>query len=299
MSIQSQTIRPGLLVSLKTATRGGITYNVVPLESATRGAAKVARWETTRSIADAEEHARAVVARGRCRTVISRVCCPSSFGLLCPTESEEKLAEAIREAQAVAAAHNATARVTRVECLVITGRIADNDVMAARAIGAEVRDMLAAMEAGVRAADPEAIRKAANDARALSGMLSDDVRRSVSAAIAEVRGIARDIVKRAEKGAEQAAAVVEGVNLQALQAARFAVLDLSDDAVPTDADAGPVAAPDAPALDLMPAEECGPTMAAAVLTLPALDLAEDPEEVPAPTMAAPLPYELPAAFFGV
>lgn len=275
--MRTTLIRPGLLVALKTTLTGGVSYEKRTIEEGTDGAASVATWQTTRVIADKAEHEAATVARGKARTAVSRVCCLTSFGLLCPEAEEEKLSAALDEAQRIAEDHNRGAKFTRVEVLAITGRVADSDERAARAIGSEVRELIAAMEAGIRRADPEAIREAANKARALSGMLSADVRGSVSAAIQEARGIAREIVRRVEKSGETAAEVVEGLQLKALQAARFAVLDLEP--------AAEAQAPDAPtgrALDLEP-EEGGAEPGDAPLPR---DLDLDVPPVPAGLMAA-------------
>jgi hypothetical protein len=248
-------IRPGLLVSLRSNLRGGVVYQRRTIQHDTReGAAAIAEWETRREITDADEHARAVVARGAARTAITRVCCASTFGLLCPQSKEADLAAAIEEAQRIAAEFNATARCTRVDVFALVGRIASDDAEAARAIGSEVRELLDSMRAAVAAADVAAIRDAANKARAVSGMLSADVKGKVSAAIAEVRGIARDIVKRAEGVADAAAEIVRDVQMSKLDAARFAVLDLVSEEAPALAPSQVTApafdfdaAPDAPA----------------------------------------------------
>ena len=227
---QTSIIRPGLLVSLKTSVRGGVRYEKITLDAAPAvGAQSIARWETTRKITDAEEFKRAGTLRGKCGSLVHAACCPSSFGLLCPQANEDKLRDAIDEAQTLAAEFNKTAVHTRVDVYVITGRVADSDEQAARAIGSEVRELISAMEAGVRAASPEAIREAASKARVLTGMLSADVQSKVSAAIEEVRTVARDIVRRVEKSGEQAESIVNGLKLQRLQDARFAVLDLMGD----------------------------------------------------------------------
>jgi hypothetical protein len=227
--MNTSILRPGLLVSLKTSVRGGVTYEKVMLDAEhvpdENEAARRARWETTRTIRDAAEHKRAATVRSKAGSLIWSTCCPSAFGLLCPMANEDKLREAIEAAQKLADEHNKTALHTRVEVYVITGRVADNDEQAARAISSEVRSMMDAMEAGVRAASPTAIREAANKARALSGMLSADVQGKVTAAIAEVRAIARDIVQRVGKDGEQAAKVVEGLKLEKLNDARFSALD--------------------------------------------------------------------------
>lgn len=268
--MQPTLIRPGLLVSLKTTLRGGVTYQKTELEAdhapEDGSAARVARWETTRQIEDAAEHEAAGVARGKARTAVTRICCPSSFGLLCPAANEEKLQEAIEAAQAIAAAHNSTAKSTRLDVFVITGRIADNDEQAARAIGAEVRELIAAMETGVRKADPAAIREAASKARALSGMLGNEAQRKISAAIIEVRTIASEIVQRVGKAGETAASVVDGLQLSALEGARFAVLDMMGEGEqPT----GDLFAAPGRAVDLEPAQDAEPAAAPAA---PAIEL---------------------------
>lgn len=224
-------IRPGLLVSLKTNVVGGVSYQKVTLEADHSVGEKQrrARWETTRQITDAEEHEAAITTRGKCRSLVAAACCPSSFGLLCPQSNEDKLTAAIAEAHELANAFNVNAVHTRVEVYVITGRVADNDQQAAAAIGAEVRDLIDAMQKGVTAADPKAIRAAANEARAMAGMLSADVQDKVSKAIAEVRTVARDIVRRVEKTGETAASIVNGLQLEKLNDARIAVLDLTGD----------------------------------------------------------------------
>ena len=228
MTINTSVIRPGLLVSLKTVLRGGVQYQkqVIQPETAV-GASTVASWNTTREIADADEHAAAVIARGKARAAITRACCASGFGLLCPTENETMLQAAIADALAIADAHNIMARHTRVDVYVIAGRIADNDEAAARAIATEIRDLIGAMEKGIRAADPVAIRAAADAARETAGMLSDETGRKVTDAIKQARAAAREIVRRVGKAGEVAADVIRDIKLDALQSARFAVLDIA------------------------------------------------------------------------
>jgi hypothetical protein len=220
-------IRPGLLVSFRTSIKGGVSYQQTILEADhMEGASRLARWETKRQITDAEEHQAAQEARNKVRTLICGACCQSSFGYLCPEANVSQLEQAVEAAQSIVDEHNGSARYTRVELFVLTGRIADSDDQAARAIGSEVRDLIDAMERGVKGADAAAIRDAANRAKRLSGMLSAEARESVSAAIDEVRAVARDIVKRVEKAGEAAATVVDAVTLDAVQAARFACLDM-------------------------------------------------------------------------
>jgi len=280
--MQTSIIRPGLLVSLKTNIRGGVQYQTRTIEADhSQGAARVATWETRREIADAEEHENAIKARGLARTAILRTCCASTFGLLCPSSNESALTEGIAQARTIAEAFNATAKFSRLDVFVIAGRIADSDTEAAKAIGSEVRELIEAMERGVRNADPVAIREAANKAREVSGMLSADTAAAVSAAIAEVRSVARDIVRRVEKSGETAASIVQGLQLEALKAARFAVLDV-DAAEQTEA--APVDM-FAPAIDLAPMDDAATAEAGPA---PSIDFEPGPAVAwfPVPVFAA-------------
>lgn len=255
-------LKPGLLVSLKTSLRGGVNYHRVDIEGehATDDGGRRAKWETTREIMDRAEYDAAVVARSAARASILAVCCQSSFGLLCPMARESELMAAVDQAQAVAETHNAGASLTRVEIYTLIGRIAQDDAEAARAIGAEVRELLEQMAAGIKAADPEVIREAANKARAIGGMLSAEVSGKVSAAILEARTAARAMVKRIEKSGETAAQVVSECSVVRIEAARFAFLDLDEQGGAIESEA-----PAARGLDL----EAAPAYSAAPSSTPA------------------------------
>jgi hypothetical protein len=238
MANTMKTLRPGLLVSLKSSTRGGISYNRVDLDASAKEimpgvTAAVEKWETTKTIEDPEEFERATKIRGKCRSLVVGVCASSEFGLLCPASREFDLLRAIDEAKRTAAEFNATAQRTRVEVYVITGRIATDDAEAARAVASEVRGLIEEMQAGIKAADPEAIRAAANKARNLGAMLTDEAQAKVAGAIEEARKAAREFVRRVEKSGETAATVIAEVDMAALNAARAAFLDL-DDAKPAE-----------------------------------------------------------------
>ena len=64
------------------------------------------------------------------------------------------------------------------------GRVARDDVEAVRAINGEVRDLMLAMERGLKNLDVETVREAANKARSLAGMLSPEAAEKAQVAIA-------------------------------------------------------------------------------------------------------------------
>jgi hypothetical protein len=252
--MKTTVLKPGYLVSLKTTIRGGVNYRRRDIEVShqTDTGAAVSKWETEREIPDPVEFEQATIARSKARSLVTAVCCPSSFGLLCPLADEGRLQESIAAARAVADAHNAGAGISRVEVYVLVGQVARDDQEAARAISSEMRDLMAAMDAGIRRADPGAIREAANKARAMGAMLSEDVAGIVNQAIDQARKAARELVKRVEKAGEPAALVVAELASDRIQAARFSFLDLDErDAVgesaaaarPIDLEPAPVVAP--------------------------------------------------------
>lgn len=252
--MQTSTLRPGLLVSLKTSITGNISYRTRDIEAqhiAEDGAAR-ARWETERTIADLAEHEEAVKVRGKCRSLITATCAASSFGLLCPDGATDRLDEAVAEAQRMAAGFNATARLSRIGVYVIAGRIAPDDLEAVRAINSEVRELLADMERGLQNLDVKTVREAANKARAIGTMLSPAAAERIQVAIETARSAARRIVKAAEIGAAE----IDRAAIRKITESRTAFLDV-------DGEAAPITVPTATgrALDLTP-EDAMPITAA-------------------------------------
>jgi hypothetical protein len=244
MSIASSTLRPGLLVSLKTTVSGNVEYKKQNIEAdhVTDDGKRKARWETQRTISDPIEHEAALQVRSRALTLIRGVCSRSAFGLLCPEIATEDLERAMVKARKLAEEFNKSAKLTRVTVYAITGRIAPDDVEAVKAINSEVRDLLGEMEDGLKRLDVKAVRDAANRARNIGAMLSPNAAARISAAIDAARSASRRIVKAGEQAAEE----VDRATLARIEEARTAFLDLDD--------AGEIGAPDADgrALDLMP-----------------------------------------------
>jgi hypothetical protein len=238
-----QTLRPGLLISLKSSVTGNAKY--IPHERTVRideDGKEITEIETTRVIADPKEYKRAGEARSKARSIINSVCVGSNFGLLCPERDKEKLDKALVDARKVVDEFNATSELTHVSVYAMIGKIASDDVEAVRAINSEVSDLLGQMEQGLKNLDVKVIRDAANKATQVGQMLTPDAAERVTKAIDAVRSSARQIVKAGEQAAQE-------IDLNALRAvnnARTAFLDLDD--------AKAVAAPkqDARALDLAP-----------------------------------------------
>jgi len=167
--MKSTTLRPGLLVSLKTSLRGNVSYakTVIEAEHKTDDGAEQARWETERRIQNPAEYERAKTVRSKAGSLIRSVCAHSAFGLLCPESKAEELSAAITSAHQLVDEFNRAAEPSRVGVYVITGRVAPDDVEAVKAINSEIRDLLAAMSEGVKNVDVKTIRDAADRAKQL------------------------------------------------------------------------------------------------------------------------------------
>lgn len=265
MPIQSTTLRPGLLVSLKTSLTGNVSYDKVVLETEHQidGTATRARWETTKRTEDKAEQDRAEKARSKAASLIRAVCTHSAFGLLCPEADADKLAAAIAAAREVADRFNRSAALSRITVNVIAGRIAADDAEAVKAINSEVAELMARMTDGLRKMDVEAIRAAADKAKELGAMLPTETAARIQIAVDTARSAARQIVKAGEAAARE----IDTAAIRRITEARTSFLDLEP--------AGDVQAPEAQgvAIDLEPSEEpAAAVMMAAAESAPQLDL---------------------------
>lgn len=224
---QRTTLRPGLLVSLKTGVSGGISYFRKDIENAhvTEEGKQKAKWETERVIEDPIEYKAADQTATKAGSLIRKVCSWSAFGLLCPDNKTDELDAAVTEARGMADAFNATANLTRVHVYVMVGRIAADDAEAAKAINSEVRQLMAEMENGISNVDVKKIRDAAYRAKQLGAMLQPGASEKLQQAIETARTAARKIVK----AGEQAAQTIDREAIKSITAARSAFLDLDDE----------------------------------------------------------------------
>lgn len=255
-SFASTTLRPGLLVSIKTSIDGNVSYIKTELEAEqiTEGTLR-AKWETEKTVTDVAEHEAASKVRSKARSLIASVCASSAFGMLCPENAEQDLNKALAEARQRCEDFNKTSTFSKVYFYAITGRIAPDDVEAVRAINSEVRGLLAQMEEGIQKLDVDAVRKAASSAKQLGTMLSPAAQARIQIALDAARATAKKMVA----AGEQAAGEIDARTLSTLREARTAFLDVdqADVAIGT-----PTA--EARAIDLVPHAEPAAPAAAAV-----------------------------------
>lgn len=248
--LNTSTLRPGLLVSMKTSIAGNVSYRKATIDPdhETAEGARQAKWETERTIADPAEYEEARKLRSKALSIVSGVCSWSAFGLLCPEQRTNDLDAAIAEARRLAEDFNGRAKISRIGIYVITGRIAPDDVEAVRAINSEIRSLLEDMQDGLKNMDVKGVRDAANRARGLGQMLSPAAAERISNAIEAARRSARKIVKAGETVSQ----AIDESTITYLEQARTSFLDLDvSPGVSTEDDT----AADARAIDLAPEGE--------------------------------------------
>jgi len=263
MDMPVSTLRPGLLISLKTSVVGNVSYSkqIIEPDHTTDAGTRRAQWNTTREIVDPTEHNRAIKARGQARQKIRQVAAPTAFGLLCPETNEKQLKEAVVEARQIADEFNRRAKYTRLEVYVFCGRVAPDDVEAVRAINSEVRDLLNEMQEGIRTLDVKRVRKAAMEARSIGKMLTPLAEARIKKAIDAARSVARNIVKSGEQAAQE----IDREAIKQMTEARTSFLDLDTfEQVSRPTESGR-------ALDLIPEDTTPPTKKSRVKSR-ALDL---------------------------
>lgn len=225
LQLRQTIIKPGVMVGLRSSVSGGVHYDRIDLDVGDAADPNVhrTRWQTTKTVADPDEHERAEKARSRARAEIAKVCSASTwFGLLCPEDREAELDAAIERAKEIADAHNKTATFTRVSLCVLKGRIASSDRQANQSIAREISTLVDQMRDGIDRLDPKAVRDAADGARDLLAMLDSSQEETLSQAVAQARKAARDIVRRIEKQGEQASVVLADIQKGAIERARQA-----------------------------------------------------------------------------
>lgn len=234
-----RTLRPGILVSLKTSVRGGVTYRKVDLESERDASgAEISRWDTTKIVYDPEEQKQANQTANRARYLVSRVCAESRHGLLCPEDKVDELEAAIAEAQDLCELFNAGAEHTRVEVNVVCGKIVADDMMATQALFRETEQFLEQMQAGLAELDVKKVREACKKALDVGQMLAPDANSAIAAAVNSARGAARKIVA----AGEQVAIQIDESTLETIGAARNAFLDFDFKESEVEIEAAPAAA---------------------------------------------------------
>lgn len=227
------TIRPGLLVAVKTSIKGNVTYKKTDLGSRKlEDGTEEADWETKRKIKDAAEQDAASKCRSKARNLIGSVCSTTDFGYLCPLVAKPELEKAIIEAKALCDEFNKTSKYTKIRFGAVTGTIAQDDYQAVRALRREVNELLTDMQQGLENLDVGIVREAANRAKQLGQMLTQDAQVRLEIAIKA----ARDTAKRIVAAGDQGAVAIDRATLNTLTEARTAFLDL-------DTPEGAVAAP--------------------------------------------------------
>jgi hypothetical protein len=232
MKNTTMTLKPGLLVSLKTTMRGGVEYVREDISDKKEGVTKVQEWKTVKRVANIKEYEAASKLRSKLGGLIRKVCVPSAFGLICPVSKEQELRDAIAEAKEAAARFNTKNATVSIGIYTLVGRIAETDQEAMRAIKDELKDMLAEMQRAIQGGAIEDAREAASKLLKMGMVLDEQTQGKVKRAVEEVRQIAKEAIKKVAEGGVTTAQAVANIKFTALEEARFAFLDEGETIAP-------------------------------------------------------------------
>ena len=228
MKTQTTTLRPGLLVVLKTSITGNVKYDRVDLDEARDGDTEMTEWQTKRTISDVKEWQAARKAVTLATAPIKKVCRQTAFGLMCPLDDKDDLQEAIDASEQIVDKFNGKANLTHVNVNVMRGEVAADDLAAIKSMNAEVRKLLASMETGLSNLDVKAVRAAAKKAREIGQMLTPEAQGRVGAAIELARKAASNIAKA---GDDAGVLNVDTRAIRKIAQQRTSFLDLGDEPV--------------------------------------------------------------------
>jgi hypothetical protein len=221
---------PGILVALKTYVRGGVDYERSGIEEDAEG--RVKKWETTRTMADPDEHKRATETASKASSMISRLCVRTTFGLLCRSDREGELDAAVAQVRQMTMEWNRKAVHSFVYVNAIKGRIADNDEEATRAILNEVSDLFERMNRAIAAADVTDIRATAMQMKRLTAMTTPSTSGVIERGYTAAREAAKAIVKRGEDLSDRVANVKIEIEQESFNDARVSFLDTMASVMP-------------------------------------------------------------------
>jgi len=229
--MKTQLLRPGFMIALASSLKGGVEYQTIHEETDKSSEGILTeKWETTKTVFDAEEHERAIKVRGAANYQIRRLCVVTPFCLLCPEVAEKELDVGVEIAKKLISDFNATSTYTKINLYVLKARLLGNDEQTAQAIAGEMRTLLSEMGDAIQKMDPEKIREALTKAQQVNEMMVEEQQEKVSVAIDLARTAAREITKNLKKKAGGALSTVEDfrVQLLAIEKAKQVFLDFEE-----------------------------------------------------------------------
>ena len=223
-----RTLKPGILVAIRTHQRGNRSYTKREIERAhlTDGGMERSRWDTTKIVYDPAEDKEASQVANKARYTVTRLCADTAHGPLCPVERRDELNEAIAEARKMVAEFNERAVFTRVAIHVICGEIVADDVNTARALFSETEQFMEQMVKGLQELDVKKVRALCVKTLDVGQMLSPDANAAAVLAVNAAREACRKIVA----AGEQAAIAIDQNAIDTIGLARNSFLDFGMEA---------------------------------------------------------------------
>jgi hypothetical protein len=231
-------LQPGLLISFSTKVHGTATTESRTVEEVSTDNTFRAKRETNVFVRDVALQEEAAKLRGKICSLVRGACSIFEGHLVCVEANIPRFEIAVREAQSIADEFNRRRCGARIAVSLLPAVVGDSEAakiasdrmraMELRAVTEKLAELFESMNEGIKSGDPEAIRKACNEARAVASAVDSENGERISEAIENAREAARAIAKRVIKGGEVAKKVAAELQLDALNSARSAMIDLSE-----------------------------------------------------------------------
>lgn len=226
---QRMTIAPSLIVARSISRVGGVatSRNLVKNEVGEDGH-EHSEWEVSRDVENPEEVRRVSKLIAQQKRVIDKLCARTSLGLLCPKVREPLLLKAIEEVRARVAEENDTLTTCEVTAAFVRGEIVSDEREAAAQIARDIGAAFSDIKMAIAACDVKAIRKAVLGLKGLDAVLPDVQAKALKDATLVARKAATLIAREVDKKGRTIESVRQSINMDALDVARIAFVEVGD-----------------------------------------------------------------------
>ena len=217
---------PSVLVCGEISTPGAVRYyklgeDTVPSEDG-RGVKISKRTKTSRKVVvDPDERDNCTKLAGQMRTAFKRVCVSTPFGYICHEEKEGKLTEVIQKIKDDARKWNNTASFHFIKVSLMMARIETQSEQVAKDMVWEARSLLQELDEALKSASVAGIRNVANKIKNVVPLYTVEDGKGLNEAVVAARNYATELKAASAEKADEIQAVLDRVNLGAVDEARF------------------------------------------------------------------------------
>ena len=219
-------IEPCYLLVVRCSPRGGLRYERSAVEVAyTPEGEEVSEWDTTRTVADADERREASRLAGDIKRRLERLGRHTEFGVLIRLDRRDEVRETLDQARFEAEEFNKRSTHTWVGLRVVQAQVRGENEDVLRGLVDDLRGNLRRLGDAVSSADVKSIRDIARRLRGYDELLPNVQASALQTAIESARQQATEARRLLEEEGEKLASVQARMDSSPIDVARFALLD--------------------------------------------------------------------------